>query len=87
MKRESTLSTTGFSRRLSFALLTVCMLVVPMLGYSQPAPPPGSGGSGTSPDTPLGVPFSGEMNIAFAIVGVIFAVMVMRKLQKKPTLN
>lgn len=73
--------------RINAALFSICMLVIPALSYSQPAPPPGSGGSGTSPDTPLGVPFDGYMNIAFAVAGVIFAIVIMRKLQKKEAVN
>jgi len=61
----------------------LCTIVLPVISYSQPAPPPGSGGSGTSPDTPLGVPFDADMNLIFAAMGVIFALIVMKKVQKK----
>lgn len=60
-----------------------CMIALPVIGYSQPAPPPGSGGSGTSPDTPLSVPFDADMNFMFAAIAVVFAVVMIKKLQKK----
>ena len=61
----------------------LCIVELPVISYSQPAPPPGSGGSGTSPDTPLGVPFDADMNLIFAAVGVVFAVIILKKVQRK----
>jgi len=69
--------------RLSRGLSALLLLIVPVLGYSQPAPPPGSGGSGTSPDTPLGVPFDADMNLVFAALGVVFALLILRRMNKK----
>lgn len=69
--------------QLSRMMAGLLLLIVPAVSYSQPAPPPGSGGSGTSPDTPLAVPFDADMNLIFAALGVFFAVFILRRQMKK----
>jgi hypothetical protein len=62
------------------AALTVLLLLSPALVFSQPSPP---GPGGGSPDTPLGVPFSDNMNLLLLLAGVVFAVVILKRMQKK----
>jgi hypothetical protein len=68
-----------------YGMPLVAVLLSPALGYSQATPPPPTGGSGggSSPDSPLGVPFDYKLNLLFLLAAVIFAVVIMRKSQKK----
>jgi len=68
-----------------FAMLYVS--VIPAIGYSQSPPPPGPGGNGGNPDSPLGVPFDTNMNIMFVLVAVVFAVIVLKRIQKERMSN
>jgi hypothetical protein len=64
----------------------ICVLVMPTIGYSQSPPPPGPGGNGGNPDSPLGVPFDPNMNLAFFALSIVFAVIVLKRLQKEKLL-
>jgi hypothetical protein len=61
--------------------------IFPVISFGQPAPP-GPGGTGGNPDTPLGgVPFDDNLNMLLLMAGVIFAVLVLKKMQKKYVTN
>ncbi len=67
-------------------LAMISVLALPAIGYSQSSPPPpgpGSGGGG-NPDTPLGgVPFDTNMTMVFFALAIVFAVVVVKKYQKR----
>jgi hypothetical protein len=71
-------------KKLSKISVIVLAALVPVLGYTQPTPPPpnGNGGNqtGTNPDS---VPFDGNMNVLFALVAIVFAIVVIRHMQKR----
>jgi hypothetical protein len=70
-----------------FALVVFCLTVLPAISFGQPAPP-GPGGTGGNPDTPLGgVPFDNNMNLLFLLVGVVFAIVILKKSQNKRSTN
>jgi hypothetical protein len=69
----------GMSYKL-YAIILLCTLAIPGIGYSQPAPP---GPGGGNPDSPLGVPFDDHLNLLLLMAGVVFAVVTLVKLQKK----
>jgi len=77
----------AFTKKFLQIIMSACVLMIPVLVYSQPAPPPGSGGSGTSPDTPLGVPFDADLNLLFAAAGVVLAVFILRRQQRAKKIN
>jgi hypothetical protein len=87
MKNQIRIATAGISRRLFTTFAMLLLLAIPVLSYSQaPAPPPpGPGGSGGgSPDQPLGgVPFDQNMTLAFLLVAIVFAVIILKRRQKK----
>jgi hypothetical protein len=62
------------------------MVMIPSVGMSQPGAP---GGGGGNPDSPLppSVPFDWKLNIAFLITGLLFAIVVLKKLQRKQSVN
>jgi hypothetical protein len=64
-----------------------CLYILPAISFGQPAPP-GPGGTGGNPDTPLGgVPFDNKLNLLLLIAGVMFAIVVLRNSQKKQQFN
>jgi hypothetical protein len=66
-----------------YALVMFCSLVLPAISFGQPAPP-GPGGTGGNPDTPLGgVPFDNNMNLLLLLAGIVFAVVILKRVQKK----
>ena len=60
-------------------MVVLVILLLPALGYSQPSSPPGNGGS---PDTPLSVPFDSKLNLLLLLAGVVFATIIIVKMQK-----
>jgi len=72
-------------KKLSKISVIVLAALVPVFSYGQlPTPPPPNGNvgpnSGTNPDS---VPFDGNMNILFALVAIVFAIVVIRHMQKR----
>ena len=74
-----------FKQLLPYTVLLLSTLVVPFLSYSQSGPPPPTGGNGNGslPDSPLGVPFDWRLNILLLLAGVVFAIVIIRKIQKE----
>ncbi len=65
---------------LPYTLLLLATIVTPFLGYSQPAVPDPNG----NPDNhPLSVPFDWRLNVLLVVVGIVFSVIVIRKVQKQ----
>jgi hypothetical protein len=58
----------------------LCLMVLPTISFGQPAPP---GPGGGNPDSPLGVPFDDNMNMILLAVGIVFAVVTLKKMQKQ----
>ena len=82
MKHPSTI-TKGYKNWKLCALVIFCLAVLPAISFGQPAPP-GPGGTGGNPDTPLsGVPFDNNMNLLLLLAGVVFAVVILKRVQKK----
>jgi hypothetical protein len=77
---------TVLSKLLITGFAMICVLLIPAIGYSQSPPPPGPGGNGGNPDSPLGVPFDPYMNLAFLALSIVFAVVVLKKMQKQKLL-
>jgi hypothetical protein len=73
----------GLNKLLINSFVMLYGLVVPAIGFSQSPPPPGPGGNGGNPDSPLGVPFDPYMNLVFLAFAIVFAVIVLKKLQYK----
>jgi hypothetical protein len=82
MKHPSTIKK-GYKNWKLYTCIVSC-LILPAIGFSQPSPP---GPGGGSPDTPLGVPFSDNMNLLLLLAGVVFAVVILKRIQNKKTNN
>jgi hypothetical protein len=67
-------------------MLIVLMVMLQGVAISQVIPPPGSPGSGGgSVDSPLGgaaVPFDWKLNLLLLFAGIIFAVVIILRIQK-----
>jgi hypothetical protein len=83
MKHPLKLTTMKISKWFIAGFAMLCVLVIPAIGYSQSPPPPGPGGNGGNPDSPLGVPFDPYMNLAFLALSIVFAVVILKKYQKR----
>lgn len=66
---------TSISNKLQKAAIIFVSVVVPAVGFGQP-PGPGDGGGGGNPD---GVPFNDNMNLIFLAVGLVFAVVILKR--------
>ena len=82
MKIQSASLVSGLKKWMIPAFVIVCLLILPGIGSGQTPPPPG-GGDG-NPDNTLAVPFSGYMNLLFLVTAVVYAMITLRRLQKKP---
>ena len=74
---------TGTGRLLLTGFVMLNALILPAIGYSQSPPPPGPGGNGGNPDNPLGAPFDPYMNLAFLALAIVFALVILKRHQKK----
>jgi hypothetical protein len=88
MKNQSTKAVQGkLQGRIDRLLIIILGLIlfIPGIGMSQTAggpSSPGPGGAG-NPDSPLGVPFDGRLNLMLLFAGVLFAVAILKRAQKK----
>ena len=78
----------AISRQVLNTFAMICLLIIPAISsYSQAPspPPPGPGGSGGgSPDQPLGgVPFDDNMTLAFLAIAIVFAIVILKRIQKR----
>lgn len=83
MTHQST--TVNFKRKMQrvFLMLAGLLFMLPNIGISSPQPPPGAPGPlGGSPD-PLGVPFDWRLNMLLIAAGIIFAIVILKKVQKR----
>ena len=62
------------------AVLLLSTIVVPVLGYSQTPPPPN--GDGNPDNHPLSVPFDWKLNLLLVLAGIVFSVIIIRRIQK-----
>jgi hypothetical protein len=72
-----------YKQIIPYTLLLLATLVTPFLGYSQTPPPPN--GDGNPDNHPLSVPFDWRLNLLLVIAGIVFSVIVIRKMQKQKT--
>jgi hypothetical protein len=92
MKDQSTKAVKSkLKRRMDKVLIIILGLIlfIPGIGMSQTpgGPNPPGPGNGSNPDNTLGVPFDGRMNVMLLFAGVLFAVAVFKRLQKKKILT
>jgi hypothetical protein len=80
-KQTNKMKLTSISNKLQKAAIIFVSVVVPAVGFGQP-PGPGDGGGGGNPD---GVPFNDNMNLIFLAVGLVFALVVLKKVFFKGT--
>jgi hypothetical protein len=81
MKKISDIKGT-ITRVTIFAAMIMVTLILPGIGYAQPAP-------GGNPDgnPPVGVPFDRSMSIGLIVAGIILALVVFRKLKNKTSVK
>ena len=72
-------------KKISKITAIVLVSLAPVFGYSQLPGPNGNGGNGTGTN-PDSVPFDSNMNILFAMAAIVFAVVVIKHLQKRKLL-
>jgi len=89
MKHLQSIYSTQGKKLLQVGLMAISTVLLPAFGYGQVTPPPPTGGSGggSSPDSPLGVPFDNNLNMLFLLAAVVFATIIMVKMQKKNALQ
>jgi hypothetical protein len=77
------LTALSLQKRLTNLAVTLTLLIVPMIGFTQVGPPPPNEGGG-NPE----VPFDSNMNMIFLAAGVLFAVIItVRQLRKKASVT
>ena len=80
MKRMRTILKLKLKQLLpSAVMLLLSTIVTPFFSYSQPPPP---GGGGNPDNLPLGVPFDWRLNALLILAGIVFSVLVIRKMRK-----
>ena len=74
-------------KRVQYILLALCLFILPGIVSAQPTPPTGSGGTGGGiPDSPLSVPFDSHLAILLMAAGVVFAVNIIVRMQRKKSI-
>ena len=86
MNHSLKLITMKIRKRLITGFAMFSVLVIPAIGFGQSPPPPGPGGNGGNPDSPLGAPFDTNMNLAFIALSIVFAVFILKKMQREKLL-